>query len=122
MKMFTDCSGECCICACGDACLAGHGDDDFRLASKEQLIKRLDNDYYSSHKETMLNTLKYVYDYKYQDKNAEEKKYELNVEFSMKDQVDDKILWEVIKDAFLSYTKQTRHEVAVFNAFVEEVK
>ena len=120
MKMFTDCSGECCICACGDACLTGHGDD-FRLASKDQLIKRLDNDYYSSHKETMLNTLKYVYDYKYQDKN-EEKKYTLSVELSTKEQIDSDTLWEVIKDAFLSYTKQTRHEVAVFNAFVEEVK
>ena len=65
MKMFTDCSGECCVCVCGDFCLAGHGDDDFRLASKEQIIKRLDKGQYSSFTKTMIETLKNVYGYQY---------------------------------------------------------
>jgi hypothetical protein len=42
MKMCSSCSGECCICACADLCIAGHGDDHFCLASKEQVIDRLD--------------------------------------------------------------------------------
>lgn len=28
MKMFSDCSGECCVCAVGNHCVAGHGDDE----------------------------------------------------------------------------------------------
>lgn len=65
MKMFSDCSGECCVCACGDGCLAGHGDDDYSLASKEQIIERLDKGRYPSYTKTMINTLENVYGYKY---------------------------------------------------------
>lgn len=65
MKWFTDCSGECCICACGDFCLAGHGDDDYRLATKEQIIARLDEGRYQSYTKTMMETLENVYGYKY---------------------------------------------------------
>ena len=65
MKMFSDCSGECCVCACGEFCLAGHGDDDFFLASKEKIIENLDNGKYSSYTDYMINTLKNVYRYEY---------------------------------------------------------
>ncbi len=38
MKMFSECSGDCLICgSSGGGCLAGHGDDDFYLASEEKL-------------------------------------------------------------------------------------
>ena len=37
MKMFSDCSGECCVCANGGYCIAGHGDDYFSPASKDSL-------------------------------------------------------------------------------------
>ena len=46
MKWFTDCSGECCVCACGGGCLAGHGDDDFSPATNEQILERLKNGNY----------------------------------------------------------------------------
>jgi hypothetical protein len=65
MKWFTDCSGECCVCICGDACLAGHGDDYYSLASKEQIIARLDKGQYPSYTKTMMATLESVYGYKY---------------------------------------------------------
>lgn len=65
MKMFSDCSGECCVCACGEFCLAGHGDDDFFLASKEKIIENLDNGKYSSYTDYMINILKNVYGYEY---------------------------------------------------------
>jgi hypothetical protein len=40
MKFFSVCN-DCIICACsGSICLAGHGDDDFCIASKEQLLLR----------------------------------------------------------------------------------
>ena len=65
MKMFSDCSGECCVCACGEGCLAGHGDDFYCLASKEQIIARLDKGQYSSYTKTMISTLENVYGYKY---------------------------------------------------------
>ena len=40
MKIGSDCSGECFACACVSLCLAGHGDDDFSQASKEQILER----------------------------------------------------------------------------------
>ena len=57
MKMYSDCSGECCICACGDFCLAGHGDDNFSPATKEQVIKRLKEGSYSRYKQMMIDYL-----------------------------------------------------------------
>lgn len=65
MKMYSDCSGECCVCACGMFCLAGHGDDDFCLASKEQIIENLDNNRYRSYTDYMITTLRNVYNYEY---------------------------------------------------------
>ena len=70
MKMFSDCSGECCVCSCGDFCLAGHGDDDFWPASKEQVVNRLDNGKYVSYRDMMKAYLLIRYGYTYQD-NAE---------------------------------------------------
>ena len=58
MKIFTDCSGECCICCCGDFGLAGHGDDDFSLATKEQVIKRLNRGSYPGYRQMMIDYLK----------------------------------------------------------------
>lgn len=57
MKMFSDCSGECCVCACGGGCLAGHGDDDFYPATKEQVIDRLDKAQYKDYKDYMIGYL-----------------------------------------------------------------
>ena len=65
MKMFTNCSGECCVCACGDFCLAGHGDDNYCLATKEQIISRLDKGEYKSYTNIMIDTLRNVYGYDY---------------------------------------------------------
>lgn len=68
MKMFSGCSGECCVCACGGCCLAGHGDDDFYPASKEKIIENLDNRRYESYREYMINYLKEKYEFDYQEK------------------------------------------------------
>ena len=57
MKLFSDCSGECCVCACGGGCLAGHGDDDFYPATKEQVIDRLDKAQYKDYKDYMIGYL-----------------------------------------------------------------
>lgn len=57
MKMFSDCSGECCVCANGNGCLAGHGDDDFRPASSQQIIGRLNNGEYPNYRQTMIAEL-----------------------------------------------------------------
>lgn len=65
MKMFSDCSGKCCLCACGGGCLAGHGDDDFWPASKEQIIERLDKGQYKSYTQIMKDHLKYQFGYDY---------------------------------------------------------
>ena len=66
MKMFSDCIGKCCVCAYDEFCLAGHGDDDFCLASKEKIIENLDKEKYPSHTDHMIKVLKneYRYDYK----------------------------------------------------------
>jgi hypothetical protein len=118
--MFSDCSGECCICACGDFCLAGHGDDDYSLASKEQINKRLNKGQYSSYKKTMLETLENVYGYKYEE--PIKKKYILHINMELSKEPNGDILWEVIKDALLSYTKQTKTELFVSEAVLEEDK
>ena len=65
MKMFSDCSGKCCLCACGEGCLAGHGDDDFWPANKEQIIERLDKGQYKSYTKIMKDHLKYQFGYDY---------------------------------------------------------
>ena len=44
--MFSNCSGECCVCGCGSGCLAGNGDDDFYPATTEQIIDRLNKNQY----------------------------------------------------------------------------
>ena len=63
MKMFSDCSGECCICACGGGgCLAGHGDDDFTPASKEQIIERLSKGEYKEYTLIMVEYLNRLLD------------------------------------------------------------
>lgn len=66
--MFTNCSGECCICTCGDGCLAGNGDDYSGYAEKEQVIRRLDNGRYRNYtkmmKQYLLNYFNYDYDLK----------------------------------------------------------
>lgn len=65
MKFFSDCSGLCCVCALCKGCLAGHGDDYFILASKEQIIENLDCGRYTTWRDEMIKTLreKYKYDY-----------------------------------------------------------
>lgn len=57
MKMFSDCSGECCVCACGGFCLAGHGDDDYWPASDAQIIERLNKGQYPDYHEMMIKEL-----------------------------------------------------------------
>ncbi len=65
MKFFSDCRGKCCVCACGDFCLAGYGDDDYRLASKQQIIDRLNKGDYKNYTDYMINTLKFTYAFEY---------------------------------------------------------
>ena len=74
MKMFSDCSGECCVCSHGDFCLAGHGDDDFSPASKEKIIENLDEGRYPSYTEYMIKHLANRYGYIYDIKNIGKKK------------------------------------------------
>lgn len=64
MKLFSSCN-DCCVCVYGDGCVAGNGDDYFRIASKEQIINNLDCNKFPSSAECMMITLKAVYGYKY---------------------------------------------------------
>ena len=70
MKFFSNCSGECCVCVCGEFCLAGHGDDDFRLASKQQIIDRLNKGKYKSYTDYMIRVLQNAYAYEYRSDNT----------------------------------------------------
>lgn len=47
MKLFSNCN-DCHLCAFSDGCIAGIGDDDFQLASKEDLIERYQSDDYAN--------------------------------------------------------------------------
>lgn len=75
MKMFSNCSGECCVCAHNWCCIAGHGDDDFSPASKERIIENLDKDFYPSYTNYMIKYLADKYNYIY---NIKEKENETN--------------------------------------------
>lgn len=44
MKHFSSCTGMCATCAANGHCLAGIGDDDYVMADKAELIRRLEND------------------------------------------------------------------------------
>lgn len=76
MKMFSECSGECCVCSNGGFCLAGHGDDDFYPASKEKIIENLDEGKYSNYTEYMIKHLANKHGYIYDIKNVGRKKKE----------------------------------------------
>jgi hypothetical protein len=76
MKMFSECSGECCVCSNSGFCLAGHGDDDFSPASKEKIIENLDEGKYSDYTEYMIKHLANKYGYIYDIKNVGRKKKE----------------------------------------------
>lgn len=56
---------ECEICALAGGCLAGMRDNYFVIASKEQLIERLDNNQYESYHKKIKETLirEYLFDY-----------------------------------------------------------
>lgn len=61
MKMLCDCSGDCSICEYSDCCCAGHGDDDYTLASSEKIMVNLECGWFADRVELMTNTLKDVY-------------------------------------------------------------
>ena len=67
MKFFSDCSGECCLCSAGNGCLAGHGDDDFWPATREQIIERLDKGQYPDYRQMMIIHLKNCFGYDYKE-------------------------------------------------------
>ena len=69
MKMFSDCSGECCVCACSGFCLAGHGDDDFTPATKEKIIENLNEGKYANYVDYMIEHLKKMFNYNYNKKD-----------------------------------------------------
>lgn len=62
----TACRGECCVCGAGSACLAGHGDDDYFPASKDQVIARLDQGSYARYRDEMIKYLKDNFNYDYE--------------------------------------------------------
>lgn len=69
MKIGSDCSGECCVCWCGDkGCIAGHGDDDYMPATKEQVIDRLDSGRYPRYREEMKEYLYRCFSFIYKEK------------------------------------------------------
>lgn len=66
MKLFSNCSGSCGTCSCAGGCLAGHGDDDYSPASKDQVIERLDKNLYQNDRREMIGYLKGKFDYDYE--------------------------------------------------------
>ena len=53
---------DCHICALGDMnCLTSMNENNFKPASKEQIITRLKNNRFPNYRQSMINTLKEVY-------------------------------------------------------------
>ena len=78
MMLGSVCSGECCLCARGRGCIAGHGDDYFSPASKEQIIDRLDKGEYPGYTKMMKEHLKTRYGYDYDNNESEDKNMNKN--------------------------------------------
>ena len=69
---FPICGSKCPICRCAEFfCLAGNGDDDYSPATKEQVIKRLDEGSFNSKRAMMIKYLKSKFNYDYD--NSERK-------------------------------------------------
>lgn len=67
MKFSSSCS-DCAICGAGRGCLAGHGDDDYFPATKEQVIERLEKHQYESYRGQMIKYLKNRYGIDWREK------------------------------------------------------
>ena len=66
MKHFSSCVGMCAPCSSNGHCLAGIGDDDYVMADKAELIRRLQNDKLGEISiEEIKKVLKKEYDYDY---------------------------------------------------------
>ena len=66
MKHFSECVGECITCAANGHCLAGIGDDDYVVANKAELIRRLKNDNLSEYNQNEIKRVlkeEYHFDY-----------------------------------------------------------
>jgi dCMP deaminase len=66
MKHFSECSGECITCTSHGHCLAGIGDDDYSVADKAELIKRIKNHKLSEHNQNEIKRVlkeEYHFDY-----------------------------------------------------------
>lgn len=104
MEFGTSCSGECAVCGNGEGCCAGHGDDDYSLATQEQLINRLNKRLYSAYRKLMINTLKQKFDYVYEDIPEPPKPptcfgpYTVKVEDGLKINVNDELLRDITSD------------------------
>lgn len=69
---FPICGSKCPICAVADMyCLAGNGDDDYSPATKEQVIKRLDEGSFNSKRDMMTKYLKREFNYDYDNPRKE---------------------------------------------------
>ena len=78
MMLGSACSGKCCLCACGSGCIAGHGDDYFSPASKEQIINRLEKGEYPDYTDIMKKYLKEGFGYNYGNNEREDKNMNKN--------------------------------------------
>lgn len=65
---------DCCICALGDMnYLTSMNENNFELASEEQIITRLENNQYPDYKQCMIDTLKKVYNINWKEAEKKEK-------------------------------------------------
>jgi len=73
MKHFSDCTGMCATCASNGHCLAGIGDDDYVMADKAELIRRLENDKLGEISiEEIKKVLKKEYNFDYDTEHSED--------------------------------------------------
>lgn len=67
-QLFAECIGECITCAAHGHCLAGIGDDDYVVADKAELIRRLNHDDLADgYKTEIKRVLKKEYGYDYDE-------------------------------------------------------
>ena len=71
VKHFSECAGMCITCASHGHCLAGIGDDDYAVADKAELIRRLKNDNLAGgYKDEIKKVLKEEYHFDYDNNTS----------------------------------------------------
>lgn len=117
---------ECAICGLGECCLTTMYEDNFELATKEQIVSRIDNNEYPFYKQLMIDTLKNVFDYIYEENQSKFKKgdiVKIKTDYFVVVSVNNKdnVFFAATPDAFICVENSQTYTYGQVNSGWEEI-